>query len=249
MVRSRKAVKKQKPRAVAVKAQPVEPYTNPRQNLIKPKTENQRSYVRAIIENDVVLCSGPSGSGKSLVALSTALDFLMRGDKPQSRIFITRPMVATSERDFPYIKGSLYDKVLPYFAPILANLEDLLGSKKVLEQMLEDETIVMQAIELMRGYTYKNCCVLITESQNMTISQAVMAITRLGENCKMVFEGDTDQKDLYIPDGLSFLKDRMKNRPDLCGMISMGPEDILRHPLIGEILKTLDYRGKAAHGS
>lgn len=250
MVRSRKPpTKRIKPVALATGSKSEVGYTNPRQNLIKPKTENQRAYVRAIVENDVVICSGPSGSGKSLVALSTALDFLMRGDKPQSKIYVTRPMVATSERDFPYIKGTLSDKLRPFYAPILANLEDLLGSKADLERMLENETIVMQAIELMRGYTYKNCCVLITESQNMTISQAVMAITRLGENCKMVFEGDTDQKDLYGPDGLSFLKERMANRQDLCGMIKMGPEDILRHPLIGEILKQLDYRGKSAHGS
>lgn len=250
MVRSRKApTKRPKVVAVAATSKSEVGYTNPRQNLIKPKTDNQRSYVRAIVENDVIICSGPSGTGKSLVALSTALDFIMRGDKPQQKIYVTRPMIATSERDFPYIKGDLLQKLLPYYAPILANLEDLLGSKTDLVRMLEQETIVLQAIELMRGFTYKNCFVLITESQNMTISQSVMAITRLGENCKMVFEGDTDQKDLYGPDGLSFLKEKMANRPDLCGMIKMGPEDILRHPLIGEILKQLDYRGKSAHGS
>ena len=213
--------------------------------LIKAKTENQRAYIRAMVENDVTICSGPSGSGKSLVALSTAIEHVMRDDKPQSKIYITRPMIATSNRDFPYIKGNLIEKLTPYFSPILSNLQDLLDSKFELERLLANETIVMQAIELMRGFTYKNCFVLITESQNMTVAQSVMAITRLGENCKMIFEGDTDQKDLLEYDGLSYLKDKLKNSPDLCGMVSMGKQDILRHPLIGQILDQLDYRGKA----
>ena len=218
-----------------------------RMKLIKPKTINQKFYVKEIIANDITICSGPSGTGKSLVALNTALEYILSNEKPQSRIYITRPMIATSERDFPWIKGSLIDKLTPYFSPILANLTELLGSKQDLEKMLENETIVMQAIELMRGYTYKNCFVLITEAQNMSVSQAVMAITRLGENCKIVFEGDTDQKDLYGYDGLTFLKDKLVDSEDLCGMVEMGEEDILRHPLIGKILKKLDYKGKAAY--
>jgi len=216
-----------------------------RYNLINPKTENQRIYVRAIVENDVTICSGPSGTGKSLVALSTAIQHLMRDDKPQAKIYVTRPMIATSERDFPYIKGNMIEKLTPYFAPILSNLQDLLGSKHELERLLANETIVMQAIELMRGFTYKNSFVLITESQNMTVAQSVMAITRLGENCKMIFEGDTDQKDLYEYDGLSFLRDKLKNSADLCGMVTMGQQDILRHPLIGRILNQLDYKGRS----
>jgi phosphate starvation-inducible PhoH-like protein len=214
----------------------------PKYNLIRAKTENQREYIRAIIENDVTICSGPSGTGKSLVALSTALEHLLREDKKQKKIYITRPMVATSDREFPHIKGTLIEKLTPYFSPILANLQDLLGSKYELERLLANETIVMQAIELMRGFTYKDCFVLVTESQNMSIAQSVMAITRLGSNCKMVFEGDTDQKDIRGESGLSYLIDKL-GHTNLCGVSKMTEKDILRHPLIGKILKQLDYRG------
>lgn len=214
-----------------------------RYNFVRPKTTNQKEYVKCILDYDITICSGVSGTGKSLVALSTALSFLLDDSRPQSRLYITRPMIATSTRDFPYIKGNMVEKLTPYFAPILSNLEDLLGSKAELNSLLEREVIVMQAIELMRGFTYKNCSVVITESQNMTIPQAVMAITRLGENCKMVFEGDVDQKDLKEPDGLSYLIEKLYDRHDLCGIVNMGPEDILRHPLIGEILKELKYKG------
>lgn len=117
-----------------------------------------------------------------------------------------------------------------------------------MEKLLESETICLQAIELMRGFTYKNCFVLITEAQNMTVPQAVMAITRIGENCKMVFEGDTDQKDLRgEEDGLSYLKRKLRDSDDLCGMVSLDSSDILRHPLIGQILERLDYRGLGSY--
>jgi len=219
-----------------------------RYKLIKPKTINQRDYVSSIMDNDVTICSGPSGSGKSLVALSTAIANLTDPTTPYARIYVTRPMISTSTKDFPWIKGSLIDKLRPWFAPILANLEELVGSKTELEKLIESETICLQAIELMRGFTYKNCFVLVTEAQNMTVPQAVMAITRLGENCRMVFEGDTDQKDLRGEEsGLSYLKRKLQHREDLCGMVELDATDILRHPLIGQILEQLDYRGLGSY--
>ena len=229
------------------KAKPRQAVSQPaaHRTFISAKTKNQKEYIRSIIENDITICSGPSGTGKSLVGLGVALENLFRQDKPQNKIYITRPMVATSEREFPHLKGSLIEKLLPYFAPIISNLKDLLNSESQLERMLENETIVMQAIELARGFTFKNCYVLITESQNMTVPQSVMAVTRLGENCKMIIEGDTDQKDIRGYDGLSYLKSRLRNNPELCGVVDLGPEDILRHPLIGKILAKLDYKGAA----
>lgn len=216
--------------------------------LVKPKTINQSDYVKSIKQNDVTICSGPSGSGKSLVALSTAISYMVDPTKPQNKIYVTRPMISTSTKDFPWIKGSLIDKLKPWFAPILANLEELVGAKYELEKLLESETICLQAIELMRGFTYKNCFVLITEAQNMTVPQAVMAITRIGENCKMIFEGDTDQKDLRgEEDGLSYLKRKLRDCDDLCGMVQLDSSDILRHALIGKILEELDYRGLGSY--
>jgi len=220
-----------------------EPIIQPNKSFITAKTPNQRKYIRAICENDITLCSGPSGTGKSMVALGVALEHIFRDDKPQNKLYITRPMVATSTRDFPWIKGSLIDKLLPYFAPILNNLETLLGSKKKLEDLIEREVINLQAIELMRGFTYKSCYVVATETQNITVPQSVMMVTRLGEDCKMIIEGDTDQKDIREYDGLSYLKTRIGPHPELCGYVEMGKEDIVRHPLIGKILDTIDYKG------
>lgn len=211
--------------------------------FISSKTENQKKYIRAIIENDITICSGPSGTGKSVVGLGIALEHFYRADTPYKKIYLTRPMVGSCERDFPYLKGTLLEKITPHYASIIANLTDLLGSKKELNELLDKELVVLQPIELMRGFTYKNCYVIITEAQNMTIAQCVMAITRIGENCKMIFEGDTDQKDIRGPDGLSFLRSRIGNCPDLCGCVEMTHKDIVRHPLIGKILTQLNYRG------
>lgn len=215
----------------------------PTKSFITAKTINQKEYIREIVENDLTICSGPSGTGKSLVALGIALEYLFREDKPQNKIYVTRPMVATSEREFPHLKGTLIEKLTPYFSPIIANLRELLGSESQLEKLIEDETIVLQSIELARGMTFKNCFVIITEAQNMTVPQAVMAFTRLGENCKMVIEGDTDQKDIRAYDGLSYLLSRLDKEHDLCGMATLTEKDILRHPLIGRLLRAVDYRG------
>ena len=211
-------------------------------SFISAKSENQKTYIRAICNNDVVICSGPSGTGKSLVGLGLALDALYA--HKIGKIYVTRPMVATSEREFPHLKGTLLEKLLPYYSPILSNLTDLLDQKTngrgkaELEKLLKEEIIVLQPIELMRGFTYKNCAVLITEAQNMTIAQAVMAITRIGCGCKMVFEGDTDQKDIYGDDGLSFLISKLEGK-GLCAVVRLDHSDIQRHPLIGKILTEL----------
>lgn len=211
-------------------------------SFIQAKSDNQKNYIRSIINNDIVICSGPSGTGKSLVALGLSLQALYSAKI--AKIYVTRPMVATSDREFPHLKGTLIEKLLPYYAPILANLIDLLDQKfngqgkKELEKLLKDEVIVLQPIELMRGFTYKNCAVLITEAQNMTVRQSKMAITRIGENCKMIFEGDTDQKDIFTEDGLTYLIERLKGT-GLCGIVELDNSDIQRHRLIGPILEKL----------
>lgn len=212
-------------------------------SFIAAKTPNQKKYIRAIVENDIVICSGPAGTGKSLVPLGIALEHIFREDKPQNRLYITRPLVATSEKDFPWIKGTLMEKLEPYFAPILRNLEKLLGSKQKLEYLIDREIIVLQSIELMRGFTYENCFVVATEFQNTEVPQAVMALTRIGENCKMVIEGDIDQKDIKAYDGLRYMKTRIGHREDICASITMTQADIVRHPLVGKILDAIDYKG------
>lgn len=210
---------------------------------IKPKSVNQREYIRAILENDIVICTGPSGSGKSKIALHFALQNILSGNSVQRQLFITRPMVATSDREFPHLKGDLTEKLLPYFAPVIYLLEEILGDKKKVMDLINRETIVLQSIELMRGFTYKNAYVLITEAQNMSIPQSVMAITRIGENSKMIFEGDTNQKDLKGADGLSYLLGKLAKRPDLVGLAQLDYKDVVRHPIISKILIQLNYQG------
>lgn len=209
---------------------------------ITAKTANQKEYVRAIVENDITICSGVSGTGKTAVALGVALEHMFRLDKPQLKLYVTRPMVATSTRDFPYIKGTMEEKLRPYYCAILNILEGFLG-KRDLSHYIENETIILSPVELMRGCTFSDCYVVSTESQNLTVPQAVMLVTRLGQNCKMVIEGDTDQKDIKEYDGLSYLKSRLEKYPDICGCVEMDSSDIIRHPTIAKILSKLDYKG------
>lgn len=208
---------------------------------VSSKTENQKKYIMSIQKNDVVICSGPSGTGKSLIALGIAFQKYYKNEI--GTIFVTRPMVATSEREFPYIKGTLFEKLEPYYAPIIEVIGQLHGGgsngKKIAKELIEAGIVVLQPIELMRGFTYKNCCVLVTESQNMSVKQATMAITRIGEGCKMIFEGDTDQKDVRFESGLSFLIRKLEGNDDVCSVVQLDNEDIQRHPLIGRILELI----------
>lgn len=211
-------------------------------SYVTAKTKNQKSYIRAIVENDITLCEAPSGVGKDFVALGIALEHIFRPDKPQRQLIISKPMIATAEREFPYIKGDMTEKLLPYYGSIISNLIKLVGSKKEVERLLADETIVMSPLELMRGHSFDNCYVVITEMQNSTVEQAVMAITRIGENCKLIMNGDTSQKDIKSDDGLSFLIRRLGRSPDLVAYVTLTEVDIQRHPKIGAILTQLNWK-------
>lgn len=209
------------------------------------KTENQKKYIKGIKESDIIICTGMAGTGKSYVAIGYALELLNRGRI--DKIYLSRPMESTGGRDFPFLKGTLEEKLHPYYYPLYCIFYDLVG-KKDTHKMIENGTIEIVPIELMRGLTFSDCVVIIDEAQNIDPQQAVMSITRMGENCKMIYTGDTKQTDLNYYgsssyNGLELLLDGLKNRPDLAFHIKMLPEDVLRNPKIADILKALDWQG------
>lgn len=218
--------------------------SNKTHNVISAKSAGQKNYIRTIIENDITLCYGMAGTGKDYVALGIAIEHIFRSDKPQTKLVISKPMVSTGQRDFPYIKGDLMEKLLPYYGSIISNLIKIIGDKKRVKGYIEDEVIVMSPIELMRGETFDNSFVVITEMQNSDIDQAVMAITRIGDNTKLIMNGDISQRDLKVhgDDGLSYLLRYLRNSPDLVGVSQLTEADIQRHPKIGRILTQLNWK-------
>jgi phosphate starvation-inducible PhoH-like protein len=208
--------------------------------MISAKTQNQTNYIYSIIESEITLCSGPSGTGKDFIPLGLALEWISRDDKPAKKLIVTKPMIASSYRDFPWLKGDLNEKCKPYFQPVMQNLELIIKNKKDLELMIKRETISFIPLELMRGFSFHDSFVVFSEMQNSTIEQAIMAITRLGENCKMIFNGDTDQKDVDYEDGLNFLMEKLKGFDNLASCVNLTYKDIQRNPKIAKILKVLN---------
>jgi len=208
--------------------------------MIQAKTQNQSKYIHSIVEDDVTLCTGPSGTGKDFIPLGLALEWISRSDKPTKKLIVTKPMIASSYRDFPWLKGDLSEKCKPYFQPVMQNLELIVKNKREIDEMMKHEIISFIPLELMRGFTFHDSFVVFSEMQNSTIEQAIMAITRLGENCKMVFNGDTNQKDIDYDDGLSHLIYKLQPWPDLVSIVKLTTGDIQRHPKIAKILRALE---------
>ena len=219
MARSRRSRKEDKPKVQQVEA----------------KTYNQKEYIRSIIENDVVFCSGPSGSGKSYVAAGIAAEHLHRGEIDQ--IIITRPLVCTG-KDIGSLPGELGEKIAPYLLPMKENLKFFLG-RGYYGHYENEGQIHYKPLEIMRGSTFHNSYMILDEAQNCTTDQIKMFITRMGKNSKVLINGDTNQDDLRGRSGLEFCIDKLKNVNGV-GVCELTYEDIQRNDIIGRVLTALE---------
>jgi len=219
MARSRRSRKEDKPKVKHVEAQ----------------TDNQKEYIRSIIENDVVFCSGPSGSGKSYIAAGIAAEHLHRGDVEQ--IIITRPLVCTG-KDIGSLPGELGEKIAPYLLPMKENLKFFLG--RGYYGHYENEGLIQyKPLEIMRGSTFHNTYMILDEAQNCTTDQIKMFITRMGKHSKVLINGDVNQDDLRGRSGLDFCIGKLKGI-DGVGVCELTYEDIQRNDIIGKVLTALE---------
>lgn len=201
--------------------------------IISAKTKNQQTYIMSIIENDIIFCSGPSGTGKSFIALGIACEHLHRGDI--DCIIIARPLVCVG-KDIGALPGEVKQKIEPYLGPMQDNLKRFLGPYYGL--YLSENKIRFEPIELMRGATFNHAYMILDEAQNCTFEQLKMFITRMGEGSKVMINGDTKQNDLKGKSGLdqcmAMLIDIEQigiNRLDYC--------DIQRNGILEKVLRAL----------
>ncbi len=202
---------------------------------VKPRTDGQRDLMQAIQSHHLTLAIGPAGSGKTYLAISAAVEALEEGKV--EKIILSRPAMEAGE-SLGYLPGDLHEKMAPYLRPLYDALGDRMGGKRV-RQLLEDGTIEIAPVGFMRGRTLNNAFVVIDEAQNCTYSQLKMLLSRLGWHSTMVVTGDPDQSDLL--DGMSGLADIAERFGSIenIAVIHLKSEDIVRHPLVAEMLDVL----------
>ena len=195
----------------------------------------QQTFLDAIEERSVVLALGPAGTGKTYLAIAKAVDALDAGRA--NRIVLSRPAVDAGE-SLGFLPGDVGEKLAPYLRPLYDALTERLGTKR-LKALLAEGTIEIAPVAYMRGRTLNDCFIVIDEAQNCTYGQIKMLLTRLGWRSTMVLTGDPDQTDL-LP-GLSGLREiaARLERVETIAVVRLGEADIVRHPLVGEMLGVL----------
>jgi len=201
--------------------------------LVKPRSENQRKYVEAILSRDLVVGVGPAGTGKTYLAAVCALRALRAGEV--KRIILTRPIVEAGEK-LGYLPGDIAEKVNPYLRPLYDAFYALLGPEKF-RALRADEVIETVPLAYMRGRTLENSFIILDEAQNTMPEQMKMFLTRMGLGSKMVVTGDVTQIDLREKDrsGLVLARGILKKVPGV-KFVSFSAKDVARHPLVKDIL-------------
>jgi phosphate starvation-inducible protein PhoH and related proteins len=209
--------------------------------MVQPRSLNQRRYVEAIEQLDMVFGIGPAGTGKTYLAVAMASAALLA--KKVSRIVLVRPAVEAGER-LGFLPGSLQEKVDPYLRPLYDALYDLLEPDRV-DKMLEKNIIEVAPLAFMRGRTLNDAFVIMDEAQNTTSEQMKMFLTRLGNNSKAVITGDITQIDLPNPrkSGLIEAMAILKG-VDGIGFVHFESGDVVRHQLVQRIIQAYDNFGR-----
>ncbi|HPZ43861.1 MAG TPA: PhoH family protein [Bacillota bacterium] len=209
----------------------------PRGKQIKPKTIGQKKYVEQIKTHDIVFAIGPAGTGKTYLAVVMAVKALR--NKDVERLVLTRPAVEAGEK-LGFLPGDLQEKVNPYLRPLYDSLYDILGVDNTLKY-LEKNIIEIAPLAYMRGRTLEDSFIILDEAQNTTPEQMKMFLTRLGFGSKAVITGDITQTDLPRgqASGLIHALSVLKGIKGL-GIHRMTGEDIVRHPLVEEIIKAYE---------
>ena len=204
-------------------------------NVLEAKTENQKNYIRSIVENDVVFCTGPSGSGKSFIAAGIAAHKLLKDEI--DTIIVTRPLVCTG-RDLGSLPGELNDKIKPYLQPMEENLRYFLGRDRF-GMYFNQRRIRFEPLETMRGSTFHDAYMILDEAQNCTLEQIKMFVTRMGKHSKALINGDNKQTDIYRDSGLDFCIERLSDVSGV-GISKLEYHDIQRNGIIGAVLYALE---------
>jgi len=205
----------------------------PKRSVIS-RSKKQKEYVKSLKNNQITMSLGPAGTGKTYLAVAVALSMLL--EKKVERIILSRPAVEAGER-LGFLPGDLKDKIDPYLRPLYDSLYDLLDYDKI-QRKIESGAIEIAPLAFMRGRTLKNSFAILDEAQNATRIQIKMFLTRIGENSKLVVNGDPSQIDLPNKNqsGLAESQNILKGIKEIA-VINFDHQDVVRHPLVTKIVE------------
>ena len=214
--------------------QPLEEVIKTPKKSVIPRSKKQKEYVKALKTNQIIMSLGPAGTGKTYLAVAAALSMLL--EKKVERIILSRPAVEAGER-LGFLPGDMREKVDPYLRPLYDSLYDLLDYEKI-QKKIEIGDIEIAPLAFMRGRTLKNSFAILDEAQNATDTQIKMFLTRIGENSKIVVNGDPSQIDLPNKSlsGLNKSKKLLGHLKEI-SVVDFDHSDVVRHPLVSKIVK------------
>jgi len=205
----------------------------PKKSVI-PRSKKQKEYVRALKTNQIIMSLGPAGTGKTYLAVAVALSMLL--EKKVERIILSRPAVEAGER-LGFLPGDMKEKIDPYLRPLYDSLHEMFNYEKI-QKKIETGEIEIAPLAFMRGRTLKNCFAILDEAQNATQTQIKMFLTRIGENSKLVVNGDPSQIDLPNKNqsGLVQSQNILKGIKEI-SIVNFDHNDVIRHPLVAKIVE------------
>ena len=205
----------------------------PRRSIIA-RSKKQSDYLKALQSENIVMSLGPAGTGKSYLAVSVAVTMLM--EKKIDRVILSRPAVEAGER-LGFLPGDMKEKVDPYLRPLYDALYDLFGFEQI-QRKIDNGSIEIAPLAFMRGRTLKNSFAILDEAQNATLTQIKMFLTRIGENSKLVVNGDPSQIDLINKSHSGLIKSKkiLKDIKEI-KVVEFDHKDVVRHPLVSKIIQ------------
>jgi len=214
--------------------QPLEEVIKTPKRSVIPKSKKQKEYVRSLKTNQITISLGPAGTGKTYLAVAVALTMLL--EKKVERIILSRPAVEAGEK-LGFLPGDMKDKIDPYLRPLYDSLYDLLDYD-IIQRKIESGAIEIAPLAFMRGRTLKNSFAILDEAQNATETQIKMFLTRIGENSKLVVNGDPSQVDLPNKNQSGLIKSQviLKSIKEI-SVINFDHQDVMRHPLVTKIIE------------
>jgi len=214
----------------------------PRHNFsVVAKTEGQKKYIKSILENQITICDGLAGTGKTFLAIALAIQLYHNKDYP--KIIIVRPALEACNERLGYLPGGLNEKMRPLIQPIIDNLRVCIKDEGYISTLLPKDGLLspieVRTLSYMRGTNLNNCVVIFDEAQNSTHAQMKLFLTRIGNNCKVIIEGDMTQSDVS-PDkennGLYDAVCRLRDVTDI-GIVNLERADVVRSEIVRRILE------------